>query len=79
MYIKILGPNCKKCSKVYDLVNEIIDDLDVSAVIEKITELKDIVEYGVMRTPTIVINEDILFVGMVPSKKNLLKEIKNRI
>ncbi len=79
MEIKVLGSSCKKCEKVYKLINEILNEENISANVEKVETLKEIVSYGVMRTPTTIINDDILFVGMVPSKKKLLKEIKDRI
>ncbi len=78
MIIKVLGSSCKKCEKVYQMVTDILKEESLNAEIEKVEALKDIVSYGVMRTPTLVINDDILFIGMVPNKKKLLKEIKNR-
>ncbi len=79
MNIKVLGSACKKCEKVFLLVNEILKEENIETEVLKVETLKDIVSFGVMRTPTIVINDDILFIGMVTSKKKLLKEINSRL
>jgi len=79
MIIKVLGTGCKKCDKVYNMLEEIRTEEQLDIQIDKIEDLKSIVAYGVMTTPTLVINGDLLFKGTVPSKKKLLKEINARI
>ncbi len=79
MNIKVLGTGCKKCDKVYDMLEEIKVEENLDLQVNKVEDLKSIVAYGVMSTPTLVINGDILFVGKVPSKKKLLSEIMGRI
>jgi len=79
MNIKVLGTGCKKCDKVYDMINTILLEESIEAQVDKVEELKAIVAYGVMSTPTIVINGDVLFPGKVPSQKKLLEAIKTRI
>jgi len=76
MDIKILGPGCKKCEKLYNLTNEVLDELEKQANITKVTEFKDIASYGVMKTPALVVDEDVKFSGKVPSKKDLKKLLK---
>ncbi|RKD30555.1 thioredoxin family protein [Thermohalobacter berrensis] len=77
MNIKILGPGCKNCQKLYDMANEIVEELGIDAKIEKVTEFKDIASYGIMKTPGIVINEKVQVSGRVPSKKEV-KELINK-
>ncbi len=79
MIIKVLGTGCKKCDKVYNMIEEIRTEEQLDIQIDKIEDLKSIVAYGVMTTPTIVINGELLFKGIVPNKKKLLKEINARI
>lgn len=78
MIIKVLGTGCKKCDKVYDMLQSIQTQEQLQFTIEKVEDLKSIVAYGVMTTPTIVINGELLFKGIVPSKKKLIKEITSR-
>lgn len=76
MDIKVLGPGCKKCEKLYNLTNEVLSELEREANITKVTEFKDIASYGVMKTPALVIDEEVKFSGRVPSKKDLMKLLK---
>lgn len=78
MIIKVLGTGCKKCDKVYNILEEILQEEAFDFNIEKVEDLKSIVAYGVMTTPTIVIDGELLFKGTVPSKKKLIKEINAR-
>jgi small redox-active disulfide protein 2 len=73
MEIKILGSGCKKCTKLYDLVDKSIKEIGIDANIEKITNFKDIVSYGVMKTPGLVINGTVKASGRVPSKDEIKK------
>lgn len=73
MNIKILGSGCKKCNKLYELVQEVVKEAGISADTEKITEFKDIVSYGVMKTPALVVDEAVKVSGRVPSKKEIKK------
>lgn len=79
MNIKVLGTGCTKCDKVYDMLEEIKVEENLDLQVDKVEDLKSIVAYGVMSTPTLVINGEILFKGKVPSKKKLLTEIKKRL
>lgn len=75
MIIKILGTGCKKCDTVTKLVKEIIEENSLDATIEKVQNMKDIMGYGIMATPGIVIDEEVVSSGTVPSKKKLRKMI----
>ncbi len=79
MNIKVLGTGCKKCDKVYGLILEILQAETLTAQVDKVEDLKSIVAYGVMSTPTLVINGEVLFIGKVPSKKKLTEAIKTRV
>ncbi|MBI9013351.1 MAG: thioredoxin family protein [Clostridiales bacterium] len=79
MNIKVLGTGCKKCDQVYDLVLEILQEETLTIQVDKVEDLKSIVAYGVMSTPTLVINGEILFKGKVPSKKKLKETIIARV
>ena len=75
MIIKILGTGCKKCDTVTKLTKEIIEENGLDATIEKVENMKDIMGYGIMATPGIVIDEAVVSSGTVPSKKKLQKMI----
>lgn len=76
MNIKILGSGCPNCILLYNSVVSACRELGIDAIIEKVTEYKDISKYGVMSTPALVIDEKVVGIGRLKYKK--VKEyIKN--
>jgi small redox-active disulfide protein 2 len=73
MEIKVLGSGCAKCVKLANLVNETLKETGKSASVIKVTDIKSIMEYGVMITPALVIDEVVKVAGRIPAKD----EIKN--
>lgn len=69
--IKILGTGCTKCLKLENLVKEVSDQQGLTLDIQKVTEIADIMAYGVMSTPGLVVNGNLVVVGRVPSKKEI--------
>lgn len=73
MVIKILGTGCAKCHQLEENVRKAVADLGIDATIEKVEDMKDIVKYGVMRTPALVVDEKIKVMGRVPSSEEIKK------
>jgi len=69
--IKILGPGCPKCKTTIDLVEEVVKENNIQATIVKVDDIMEIMEYNVMSTPAIVIDEEVKIKGRVPSKSEL--------
>ena len=67
MIIKVLGSGCANCQKLEDLANKAVDQLGVDAEIIKVTDMAQIMGYGVMSTPALVIDEELKLAGRVPS------------
>ena len=78
MKIEILGTGCPKCKKLTELVEETINELDVSAEIIKVTDINKIIDYGVMVTPALVIDGDVKVTGKIPSKKEITEWIEEK-
>lgn len=72
MDIKVLGPGCPKCKEVEKLAMEAVRESGVAANVEKVTDLKAIMGYGVFSTPAVIIDGAIKAMGKVPSKKEFL-------
>ncbi len=66
MEIKILGTGCVNCRNLETLTEKAIDDLGLDAEIVDVTDVGEIMSYGVMSTPALVINEEVLMAGRVP-------------
>lgn len=73
MVIKVLGTGCPKCKATEKNAREALAALGMEAEIVKVTELDEIMEYDVMMTPALVINEEVKVFGRVPT----VDEIKN--
>ncbi|KUO75449.1 MAG: redox-active disulfide protein 2 [Desulfosporosinus sp. BRH_c37] len=63
MNIKILGSGCANCKKLQAVTEKVVKERGIDATIEKVEDIKKIMEYGVMRTPAIVINEKVKAFG----------------
>ena len=72
MEIKVLGSGCSKCVQTTELIQKVLKDHQVDASLEKVTDMMEIVQYGVMRTPAVVVDGKVKIVGKVPSEKELI-------
>lgn len=71
--IKILGTGCPKCKTTTDIVTEVVKELALNAEIIKVDDIMQIMEYNVMTTPAVVINDEVKIKGRVPSKKEIME------
>ena len=67
MTIKILGSGCANCEKVESLARQAVEELGVQADFEKVKDIEKILDYGIIRTPGLVINEQVMVAGKIPS------------
>lgn len=67
MEIKILGPGCAKCKTTAELITRVAAETGKTVNIEKIEDMRQIVGYGVMTTPAVVIGDKVVHKGSVPS------------
>lgn len=65
MNIKVLGGGCKSCEKLYDYIAEAVKEMGIEADLEKVYDPMAIAGYGVIKTPAIVINEQVVSYGKV--------------
>ncbi len=68
MDIKVLGTGCANCKTTIALIDQIAKAKGVEVKLEKVEELRDIMGYGVMSTPGVVINGKVVHAGGVPSR-----------
>lgn len=74
--IKILGTGCAKCTKLMENAEKAAKKLGIEYEIEKVSDINEIMSYGVMATPALVLDGTVKVVGKVPSPEdmeNLLK------
>jgi len=67
MEIKVLGTGCTKCKNLENLTREIVDQNGIDATITKVEDIMEIMQFGVMTTPALVVDGKVLVKGKVPS------------
>lgn len=77
MNIKILGTGCPNCQKLEANTKQALEALKIEAVVEKITEIQDIMSYGIMSTPALVVDDAVLVAGMVPGAEQIKAALEN--
>ena len=78
MLIKVLGPGCKNCTTLEKNVREALTRLGVDAEVEKVTDYSEIMAHGVMSTPGLVIDGDVVSYGRVPTPTQIVELIQAR-
>ena len=73
MVIKVLGSGCKNCVTLKENTETALKEAGIEAEIVKVTDFKDIMAYGVMSTPALVINEKVVSFGKVLKPKDIVK------
>lgn len=76
MVIKILGAGCKDCDKLIESTKTALSEMGATAEIVHVEKLKDIVAYGVMQTPSLVVDEKVVSIGKVLKPKDIIKLIE---
>jgi small redox-active disulfide protein 2 len=73
MKIKILGPGCPKCLQLAENVEKAIEEIGIEAQVEKVTNINEIANYGIMMTPGLVVDDEVKTSGKLLS----IEEIKD--
>lgn len=76
MIIKVLGTGCAKCMQLEKTAKEAVKELGVDAKVEEVKDITKILEYPILTTPGLVIDEKVVCSGKIPSKDEVKKYIK---
>ena len=79
MQIKILGTGCRKCNKLYSEAEEAIAASGVKADLEKVEKIEEIIKYGIMATPGLVIDDEVKASGRIPRSSEIVEWIKTAV
>jgi len=77
MNIKILGTGCPRCLQLEKVVKEVVDELGIDIEVEEVKDIKKIMEYSILTTPGLVIDEKLVSSGQVPNKGEITRLIQN--
>lgn len=73
--ILILGPGCSRCNKLHESAMEACYQLGIESDVRKVTDMQEMMKYGVMMTPALVVDGDVRVSGKVPSVEEIKKLI----
>jgi small redox-active disulfide protein 2 len=74
--VKVLGTGCKKCQNLENKVRELVASKNIDATVEKVTDIQEMVNYGIMMTPGLIINEKVKSFGIIPKDDQILNWLK---
>jgi len=69
--IKVLGTGCANCKTTQKLIEEMAKEKGISIALEKVEDIQDIMSYGVMSTPGVVVDGKVVHAGGVPSRDKI--------
>jgi small redox-active disulfide protein 2 len=78
--IKILGSGCPNCKRLEQIARKAVDSVGETAEFEKVTDYQKIIEYDILSTPGLVINDKVVSFGRIPSEVEIqtwVKEVEN--
>lgn len=76
MIIKVLGSGCLNCKRLEQNARKAVDELGLEAEIQKVEDIKDIMSYGVMKTPALVVDEKVVLKGRIAKSDEIKKLLK---
>jgi small redox-active disulfide protein 2 len=79
MNIKILGTGCARCHQLEKTAREVVKELGIDATIEEVKDFNKILAYNVLTTPGLVVNEQVVSSGKVPTKAEVTQLIINAL
>jgi small redox-active disulfide protein 2 len=74
--IKILGTGCSKCRTLETRVKNLISRNNIQAEVSKVEDIQEMMNYGIMMTPGLVINEKVKSYGIIPKDEQIINWIK---
>jgi small redox-active disulfide protein 2 len=76
MTIKVLGSGCANCKKLEAVARKVVTDIGVEAEIVKVTDYAEIMQYSILSTPGLVVNEKVVSSGRIPTEKEIAGWLK---
>ncbi|MEE1232463.1 MAG: thioredoxin family protein [Phocaeicola sp.] len=73
MEIKVLGPGCAKCKTTYNVIEKVIKENNLDVKLTKVDDIMEMMNYNIMTTPAVVVDEVVKMKGQVPSESDVKK------
>ena len=75
-HVKILGTGCSKCKQTTSVIEDVIKEHSLDATVEKVEDIMKIMDYNVLSTPAVVVDEQLQIKGRIPTKAEILELLK---
>lgn len=72
MIVKVLGSGCTNCKRLEEMAAKAVEQLGLDAEVVKVTDIGEIMAFGVMATPALVVDDELRLAGRVPSYDEVL-------
>ena len=69
--IRVLGPGCYRCQELYEHTTEAVAELGLDADVQKVVDLTEIARRGILATPALVVDDELVLSGQVPTTKQI--------
>ena len=73
MEIKVLGPGCARCKATYNEIEKVLKDNNIDAKLTKVDDIMEMMNYNIMSTPAVVIDDVVKMKGQVPTESDVKK------
>ena len=73
MEIKVLGPGCSKCKSTYNVIEKVIRENNLDVKLTKVDDIMEMMNYNIMTTPVVVVDEVVKMKGQVPTESDVKK------
>ena len=73
MEIKVFGSGCAKCKTTYEMIEKIVKENQLDATLSKVEDIVELLNYGIMTTPAIVVDGEVKLKGHVPTESEIKK------
>ena len=75
--VKVLGSGCKNCQTTHKLIEDVTSENGIKITLEKVEDMAEIMSYGIMSTPGVIVDGKIAHAGGIPDKKTILSWFKS--
>jgi small redox-active disulfide protein 2 len=77
--VKVLGSGCANCKRLEQIAHKVIQNLAIEAEIIKVTDFQEIMDHGVLNTPGLVVNDEVVSSGRIPSESEITTWVVNAL
>ncbi len=77
--IKVLGSGCANCKRLEQIAHKVVENLAIEADIIKVTDFQEIMDLGVLNTPGLVVNDEVVSSGRIPSESEITTWVVNAL